>query len=302
MTNRRGTDKRNPLTTGLAAFSVALGAAELAVPRQLARFIGLEGNPTQQWILRGFGAREVGAGAGLFGSSRRSGWMWARVAGDALDLSTLGAALASGVNRRKVGATAAVVGVTVLDVVTAVRTTHRVGTDDTPVRRSITVNKPPAEVYAYWRDFSKLPTFMRHLESVTTDGDGRSTWTATAPAGAHVTWHAETVEDREGEEIAWRSVDGDVPNEGRVRFRPAPGGRGTEVEVELRFRTPAGALGNVVARVFGEHPDQQSADDLRRFKQILETGEVLRSDGSPDGISSTRQLAQRPAQPKGAAA
>jgi uncharacterized membrane protein len=298
VTNRRGNDKGNPLTIGLGAFSVALGAAQLAVPELLAKGIGLKGDTRQQWILRAFGAREVGAGAGIFASSRRSGWMWARVAGDALDLSMLGAALASGRNGRKIAATAAVAGVTVLDVLTALQTTKTAG-KDFPIRRSITVNKPVDEVYAYWKDFAKLPTFMRHLESVTVDADGRSTWTATGPAGTRVTWHAQTTYERENERISWRSVDGDVPNEGTVRFRQAPGKRGTELEVELRYEAPGGAFGNAAARLLGEHPDQQVADDLRRFKQILETGQVLRSDGSPDGISSTRQAAQRPAQPIG---
>lgn len=298
MTNRRGNDKHNPLTYGLAAFSLALGGAQLAVPKLLSRFIGLEGNDWQAWIMRGYGAREVTAGVGILSTSRRSGWMWARVAGDAVDLATLGAALEDKPNLRKGLATAAVAGVTALDVITALQTTKTSGVD-VPIRRSITINKPVDEVYDYWHDFSRLPTFMRHLKSVEMQSDRRSTWTATGPVGKEITWHAETTFDRRNERIAWRSVDGDVPNEGSVVFRPAPGNRGTEIEVELHFDPPAGALGNAVARLFGEHPDQQVADDLRRFKQILETGQIVRSDSNQDGMSSTQQVAQRPARPIG---
>ena len=296
MTNRRGNDRHNPLTRALGGFSIALGIAEVAVPKQLARFIGLEGNAAQQWLLRGYGARELTAGAGILATARRSGWMWSRVAGDAIDIASLTAALVDKPNLRKGLATASVVGVSALDVLTAVQTSRTAGRDF-PVKRTITVNKPVEEVYDYWHDFAKLPTFMRHLESVTVEGT-RSTWTATGPGGRTVTWHAETTFDRRPERLAWRSVDG-LPNEGVVVFRPAPGGRGTEVDVELSFDPPGGPFGNAVARLFGEHPDQQVADDLRRFKQILETGEIVRSDSNPDGLSSTQQVKQRPARPMG---
>ena len=149
------------------------------------------------------------------------------------------------------------------------------------VRRSVTVDRGREEVYAFWRDFENLPRFMEHLESVRiTDGD-RSHWTARAPAGRTVEWDAELTEDVPGERIAWRSLPGaDVPNRGVVRFVPAPADRGTEVHVELEYDPPAGRLGATVAKLFGEEPSIQVAADLRRFKQVLETGEVVRSDAS----------------------
>lgn len=166
------------------------------------------------------------------------------------------------------------------------------------VSAGVTVNRSAEDAYAIWRDFARLPTFMVHLESVTVDGD-RSHWTATAPAGQTVEWDAEIVEDVPGEVLSWHSTEADVPNSGTVRFSAAPGGRGTEVRVELDYRPPAGKLGNAVARLLGEEPRQQVTDDLRRFKQVLETGEVVVSDGSPEGKRSGRQLTQRPGQPDG---
>jgi uncharacterized membrane protein len=135
-------------------------------------------------------------------------------------------------------------------------------------------------VYSFWRNFENFPRFMSHLESVQASGD-RSRWRAKAPFGGTVEWEAEIVVDRPNEEIAWRSLKGAlVPNQGSVRFTPAPGGRGTEVRVELQYEPPAGVVGAAIAKFFGEEPKQQIQGDLRRFKQMMEPGEVLHSDAS----------------------
>jgi len=165
-------------------------------------------------------------------------------------------------------------------------------------RSVITVNKAPGEVYARWRDIERLPTFMYHLESVTVLGEGRSHWVAKGPAGTTVEWDAEITDDRPGDRIAWASVAGTkVDSSGSVRFRPAPAGQGTEVRVELRYSPPGGALGSVVAKLFGEEPTQQLSDDLRRFKQMVETGEIARSDASPGGTRTQNQVHQEAAHP-----
>ena len=168
------------------------------------------------------------------------------------------------------------------------------------VTKSITVNRPRQEVYEFWRDLEHLPTFMIHLEAVTSSGDRRSHWVAKAPGGP-VEWDAEIIEDRLGEVIAWQSLEGsEVPNGGSVRFSDAPADRGTEVRVELRYDPPGGTAGATVAKLFGEEPQQQLRDDLRRFKQVMETGEVVRSDGSLEGAGQGATK-QRPAQaPEGA--
>jgi uncharacterized membrane protein len=165
-------------------------------------------------------------------------------------------------------------------------------------RTAITVNASPDQVYARWRDFERLPEFMYHLESVRTRGEGRSHWVAKAPGGTTVEWDAEVVDDVPGHRIAWRSVgEPSVQNSGSVRFEPAPAGQGTEVRVEVSYDPPGGAVGSVIAKLFGEEPNQQLADDLRRFKQIVETGEIARSDGSPLGTRTQNQLGQRDARP-----
>lgn len=159
------------------------------------------------------------------------------------------------------------------------------------VKKSVTVNRPRAEVYRFWRALENLPSFMIHLESVTASSRRRSHWVARAPMG-HVEWDADVITDTPNEVIAWQSVEGSgVSNEGSVRFADAPGGRGTEVRVEFLYDAPGGTLGASIAKLFGEEPQQQLTDDLRRLKQVLEVGEVVRSEGSLEGTGQglTRQ-------------
>ena len=156
------------------------------------------------------------------------------------------------------------------------------------VEKSVTVNRSPEELYRFWRNFENLPRFMNHLESVKGTGEGRSHWVAKAPAGKTVEWDAEVYNEKENELIAWRSLEGaDVDNAGSVRFEPATGGRGTVVRVTLKYDPPGGALGAMVAKLFGEEPSQQIEEDLRRFKQVMETGEAATTEGQPSGRSAT---------------
>jgi len=149
------------------------------------------------------------------------------------------------------------------------------------VVRSITVNRPVEEVYRMWRDLENLPRFMSHLESVKVDGS-RSHWAARGPAGSSVTWDAEIINEEPNRLLAWRSLEGStVSTAGSVHFRPAPGGRGTEVMVTLKYDPPAGKLGSWLAWLFGEEPSLQVRDDLRRFKQLIEAEEVPTTQGQP---------------------
>jgi uncharacterized membrane protein len=294
------------LRGALGWFSLGLGAAQLAAPGSLNRLIGIEDTARNRGLMQAVGVRELAAGTGVLSRPRPAGWTWARVAGDAMDLALLGAALGHRRNtQRRVAATAAAVaGVTALDLYTSLRLSR--GNSDgrredaMQAKSAVTIRHPVEVVYEYWRDLTNLPSFMNHLESVEVTGNGRSHWTAKAPAGRTVEWDAEVVEDQPNERIAWRSLEGSrVPNSGAVVFTPAPGGRGTEVRVELTYDPPGGALGKVVAKLFGEEPQQQVTDDLRRLKQVLETGQVVLSEGSPEGTRSLRLLKQRPAQPIG---
>lgn len=156
------------------------------------------------------------------------------------------------------------------------------------VEKSVTINRPPAELYSYWRNFENLPRFMKHLESVSVTGEGRSHWVAKGPGGTSVEWDAEVYNEKENELIAWRSLEGSqVDNAGSVHFDPAPSGRGTVVRVVLKYNPPAGKLGALVAKLFGESPEQQIDEDLRRFKQLIETGETATTEGQPSGRSAS---------------
>ena len=151
------------------------------------------------------------------------------------------------------------------------------------VKKSVTINKSPAELYSFWRNFENLPQFMTHLESVKITGDKTSHWVATAPLGTTVEWDAEITSEQENERIGWKSSElSEIPNSGVVEFLPTTN-RGTEVKVTLTYEPPAGYLGSLVAKLFGEEPNQQVADDLRRFKQLMESGTIMKTEGQPSG-------------------
>jgi uncharacterized membrane protein len=301
-------DNAERLANALGWFSIGLGLAELAAPRALAQLIGVKDEDKTRNVLRGYGMREIAAGIGILSRPQPAGWLWGRVAGDLLDLSSLGSALGSSrSNRVRVGAaTAAVIGVTALDVRCALQlqrgstTGGSAKTGDVRVTKTIIVNRSPEEVYRFWRDLANLPTFMKHLESVQVTGDNRSHWKATGPGGKTVEWDAEIVEDQPNTRIAWRSLEGsDIDNSGSVQFERAPGGRGTLVRVELRYTPPGGVVSATLAKLFGEEPGQQVDDDLRAFKQVLETGEVVKSDAS---IHRGMHVAQPPSREESLAA
>jgi uncharacterized membrane protein len=290
--------RRDRLTRGLGWASAALGAPQLVAPGAFARSLGVDDAPRQRLASALVGAREMVAAAGLLARPHPA-WLWARVGGDAMDLTLLGRALkhhdGRGLHRTGL-ATAATAVITLTDLYAAVTRTRRSAPME--LRSTTTVTGPPDKVYGFWRRIDQLPTFMAHLEEVRVTGDRRSHWRAAAPFGRDVEWDAETTDDVPGRRIAWRSTEGaDIPNSGEVRFEPAPGGRGTEVHVTLIYEIPGGAVGKAVAKYLGEEPSQQLDDDLRRFKQIFETGEVIRSDGAPRGKQAREEFPQHPARP-----
>ena len=138
------------------------------------------------------------------------------------------------------------------------------------VEHSVVIDRPAQAVYDYWRKLENLPQIMSHLESVTVLDDKRSRWVAKAPLGTHVEWEAEIVNDKPGERIGWHSLPGaTVDNAGSVQFESLPDGK-TRVHVALSYRPPAGPLGAAVAKLFGEEPSQQIAEDLQKFKATFE--------------------------------
>jgi hypothetical protein len=253
-----GARSSESLAVGLGWFSIALGVAELAAPESVARFIGV--TPTDRTIntLRAFGAREVGAGLAILAQPDQPTWMWSRVAGDAVDLASLGAAMRapSTDTGRALFATAAVLGVTALDIIVARQLSRDedgesysdrraargrlLASRDNVVRVSeaITINESLERVEERWTNLESLPESLRPCRRSSDGSDERAI----------------------------------------VELRHAPGGRGTEVRIEMEY-TPRGVLGTALARVLGGDPTGQVRQDLKRFKQIVETGEVLLSDG-----------------------
>jgi uncharacterized membrane protein len=146
---------------------------------------------------------------------------------------------------------------------------------DVLIGRSVTINRPRAELYAFWRDFNNLPTFMHNIHSVTIKDRTHSHWIIEAPAGKRVEWDSQITQDEPGGLIAWESLEGaSVRNSGRVEFLDSPDSRGTVVRITLTYDPPAGTVGKLIAKLFQKEPKVQARQDLRRFKQLMETGEI----------------------------
>jgi uncharacterized membrane protein len=163
------------------------------------------------------------------------------------------------------------------------KVTEAVGLDKAlKVEKTVTINKPIEELHNYWHNFENLPTFMKHVQSVRVIDQKRSHWVANAPLGQSVEWDAEIIKDEPNHLIAWTSVENaDVDNSGFVRFTKAPGDRGTEVKIVMEYSIPGGRVTAALAKLFGEEPEQQIGDELRRFKQLMEAGEIATTEGQP---------------------
>jgi uncharacterized membrane protein len=296
---------QDPMAKGLGVFSFALGIPQILMPGRVNRMIGVRDDAKSRMWMRAVGVREIAAGVGIFSERRPAEWIYARVAGDTMDLALLGSALRSRSEQpaRTLAATGAVIGAFAADVMDSLRLTRGEDSEPMPdkpmhVRAAITVRQNAEELYAFWHDFERFPQFMAHLEEVRSTGPNMSHWKARAPLGLSAEWDAELTEDLPGQRISWRSAAGSkIENSGTVKFIPAPGDQGTEVHVELHYDVPGGAVGALIAKLFGEEPAMQIKDDLRRFKQIVETGEIARSEGTPTGQIGRMMLKQRPAQP-----
>lgn len=161
------------------------------------------------------------------------------------------------------------------------------GNRDTPgiqVREQVTVNRSVPELFRFWRNIENLPRVMTYLEDVTKSGERRSHWVAKGPAGQKIEWDAEITDARENELVAWRSLEGsEVPNEGSVRFSRNANGNGTVVDVALTYHPPGGKAGAAVAKLFGREPAQEIRRDLERFKERVESGNLILATGSYGG-------------------
>jgi uncharacterized membrane protein len=259
------------------------------MPKKLAELIGVDPDGWTPIVLRAMGLREIAAGFGVLAQPRRPAPLWARVAGDLVDLGLLG--LAAGTKRtsgaRLAGAVAAVAGVMALDIVAAKKIQTSYEEANQPVIFSVTINKTPDEVYAFYRRLEQLPAFMNFLESVRVIDDTHSHWIAKLPIGGNVEWDAEIIEDVPGELIAWRTVAGSkLKLHGRVTFARTPGRDMTEVRCEMKLGFTGTNPSALLAKLFAK---PQIKGDLRRLKQVLETGEVLLSDASAHTLPHAAQ-------------
>ncbi|HEY7005950.1 MAG TPA: SRPBCC family protein [Sphingomicrobium sp.] len=151
---------------------------------------------------------------------------------------------------------------------------------------TVTVGRPAQELYDEWRDFTRFPDFMENVESVERIDSKSSRWKIKAPASTTVQLVTRISEDIPGKAIAWMSEpDSAIETEGRVEFLEAPPGRGTYVRLTQRYSPPGGIVGKGLAKLFQREPKIQARRDLRRFKQLMETGEVA-TNASPSGRKS----------------
>lgn len=267
---------------GLGWLGLATGASKLVLGRSL--------------FARAIGARDVAIATAMLIQPGRTLPLWARVAADAVDLGLLGLSLRSrSASRLRIaGAMAVVAARTAADVAAARRVGRAYRHVKDPVLAAVTINKPPREVYEFFRRLDRLPTFMDYLESVEEIGPSRSRWTAKLPVGGTVSWTAFLTEDTPGEALAWESTDDSrIQTRGRVTFTRTPGRDMTEVRVELELGFTGVAPSTGLAAWFAK---PQLKGDLRRLKQVIETGEVLRSDATLHRMPHPAQPPEAPAE------
>lgn len=277
------------LDRSLGWFSVGLGMAELLAPKAMGRMIGVGDHAT---VLRMCGVREIVSGVGLLSGRAPATFAMSRVAGDVMDLALLGAALRSpDSNPSRVAAAAtAVAGVAALDLYASkveLQTSMAEAQQDVPVHATLVINSTPDEVYAFWRKLENLPRFMSHVESVSELTQQRSEWSARLPGGMQLRWQSEIVEDQPGRLISWRTVAGsEINHVGSVRFEAAPNGQGTQVHVEIYYGMPGGPAAAKAAGLLSMAPESMVTEELRRLKQLIETGEIATTQGQPTGKRS----------------
>ena len=281
------------LAQGLGWFSVAVGAAAVLAPRALGSAAGL--SRETRGMVRSIGVRELAVGIGILSRRNPAPWLWARTVGDAVDLSLLLTSMAPGRPGRARAAFSftAVAGLLALDALAASHLTKHAGhplvsgvaaPTDLYFETSIATTRTPEECYRFWRNVENLPRFMASLESVQALDQRRFHWVAKGPAATTLEWDCEITEDRPGAALAWRTLNGaQVPNAGSVIFEPAPHGRGTIVRLSIHYSPIGGQLTSALARLLRQDPQSQVREDLRRFKQLLESGEIATTQGQPTG-------------------
>ena len=272
----------------LGWLSVALGATAVLAPRPLATLTGLRAPPA---LLPFVGLRELASGWGLLTQEQSSPWLWSRVVGDVMDLAVIASALTPS-NRqrtRALGTAGVVAAIAAADLAAAIAHSNRGrrAVASGPFSEGLIVNKTPQECYEFWRDVNNLPRFSAAVESVAQIDDRHVRWMLRGPLSQKTAVTIKTTTDEPARRIAWHSVGrSDLSHAGVVRFDPAPGNRGTLVSALLWYPPLSGTAGWRIASLVGADPRSFLREDLRRFKQLLETGEVATTRGQPSGRRS----------------
>jgi len=270
--------KHRTLGAGLGWFSIGLGLAAITAPRVVARLIGTPDKPA---VFRMVGIREIIGGIGLVAQPEAPIWRWMRVVGDVMDLAILRGSLRSGESdpRRLRTAIGAVAGVAAVDLAAgAAAARQRKQAGPGVLKAVITIDRPIEECYRAWLDLTVQQKIMTGIRSIRPTGERRSHWTLEGLRGKTIEWDAEYTEVAPNSRLSWRSLPGsDLEHAGSVVFEQAPGGRGTVVRTETRI---LGGTGAAAAKLLGKIKAEK---DLHRFKQLLETGDIPRTEGQPAG-------------------
>lgn len=279
------TDGAHTLARALGWFSLGLGLTEVLFPRKLGRAIGFDDSDAA--LLPLMGMREIAAGAGVLAAKDPTLGVQARIAGDVLDLALLGRAFrsASSDPARVMAATAAVAGVTALDVLCAAQLSSATPVSE-PIRAAVTIDRSSEELFTFFRNFENLPRVFQHVSDVRAPSERHSHWVVTGPAGATLEWDAEILEEVPNKRLSWRALPGStIEAKGVLELSPLPEERGTAVMLEVEY--PAqGHAARLIAKLFGPALEQRVKNDLRRWKQLMETGEIATTEGQPAGKRS----------------
>lgn len=283
-TQAHSTQARN-----LGILSLVLGAGALFMPEFVGRSSGLQ---QRRGVLPVVGLRELASGIGLLSTANPTPWLWSRVVGDGMDLAVLATSLLSPRNPRRLSAavtTAVVAAITAIDVRESLRSSQQAtsAAPDALASASVIVGKSAQECYDFWRDPTNMTRISPLVESVTVVDNRTSRWCIKTPLGQRIEWDSQVTGDTPGERISWRSMDGGgLYHAGVIRFEQAAGGRGTLVTISMHYRVPAGSAGLALAKLIGADPRSEVREDLRRFKQLLEAGEIPTTRGQPSGHRS----------------
>lgn len=282
------------LAEGLGWLSVAFGTAAIVAPRTVGSLSGISAG--RAGVARSIGVRELATGIGILSSRNPAPWLWSRAVGDVVDLAVLMTGMRPGAPNKGRAAMSfmAVAGLLAVDALAASQMTRHAGhplvsgvaaPTDLYFETSIASVKSPEECYRFWRNVENLPRFMGSLESVKSLDERRFHWVARGSDDAKsLEWDCEITEDRPGAALAWRTLNGaQLPNAASVIFEHAPQGRGTIVRLSIHYSPVGGRLTAALARLLRQDPQTQVHEDLRRFKQLLETGELATTRGQPTG-------------------